>query len=158
MSIILSILFIYIKHPLRLGLILIFQTIIITIILGITSQTFWFSYILFLVIIGGILIIFIYIISLIFNKIFLQSIDSTPLYIIIFILLIYLFLLFFFKINSIEIFLNYYILNETSINLIKLYNFPINLINLIIISYLFFILIVVVKITNFYYGPLRIKI
>lgn len=43
--------------------------------------------------------------------------------------------------------------NFNTIN--KLYNYPTNLITLLLINYLFFTLIVVVKITNFYYGPLR---
>lgn len=156
-----SIIFININHPLSLGLILILQTIIIILILGTISQNFWFSYILFLVIIGGILIIFIYIISLIFNKIFIQALKFPficTLLRLLTILIIIFYTLSFYKINSIEIFINYKLNNEISLNLIKLYNFPINLINLLIITYLFFLLIVVVKITNFFYGPLRIKI
>lgn len=44
---------------------------------------------------------------------------------------------------------------ENSLTLNKLYNFPINLITIIIIAYLFLTLITVVKITNIFEGPLR---
>jgi NADH-ubiquinone oxidoreductase chain 6 len=44
---------------------------------------------------------------------------------------------------------------ENSLILNKLYNFPINLITIILIIYLFLTLIVVVKITNIFEGPLR---
>lgn len=150
------------NHPLSLGFILIVQTILVSILLGLFSQTFWFTYILFLVIIGGILILFIYVISLISNKIIKKNFNFQ-----IFGLLIFVSSLIIIFKNSFLTFNNYEILptwdinilfSESSINLLKLYNFPINLINILIIIYLFFLLIVVVKITNFFYGPLRIKI
>lgn len=67
----------------------------------------------------------------------------------------------YFFINNYEIFdinnKNYFI-NENSIRLNKLYNFPTNIITLLLINYLFLTLIVVVKITNIFYGPLRPKL
>lgn len=47
--------------------------------------------------------------------------------------------------------------SENSIHLNKLYIFPINLITILLIIYLFFTLIAVVKITNIFEGPLRPK-
>lgn len=45
---------------------------------------------------------------------------------------------------------------KENINLIyKLYNFPTNWLTCLIINYLFFALIVIVKITSFFYGPIR---
>jgi hypothetical protein len=46
---------------------------------------------------------------------------------------------------------------ENSLNLNKLYIFPINLTTILLIMYLFFTLIAVVKITNIFEGPLRPK-
>lgn len=98
------------------------------------------------------LILFIYIISIIYNKKF----NKTNLSLIILPLPLLIFTLN--KTYNIEtININFYLL-ENSINLNKLYNFPINLITIFIITYLFFLIITVVKITNFYIGPLRIKI
>lgn len=48
-------------------------------------------------------------------------------------------------------------LNENCLILNKLYNFPINLITILLIIYLFLTLIAVVKITNIFEGPLRPK-
>ncbi len=47
------------------------------------------------------------------------------------------------------------LLIENSLILNKLYNFPINLITILLIIYLFLTLIAVVKITNVFEGPLR---
>lgn len=52
--------------------------------------------------------------------------------------------------NNLNIFIN-----ENNNNLNKLYNFPTNFITLFIINYLFLTLVIAVKITNFFYGPLR---
>jgi NADH-ubiquinone oxidoreductase chain 6 len=64
----------------------------------------------------------------------------------------------YFKNYEIENFnmINLYI-NENSLILNKLYNFPINLITILLIIYLFLTLIAVVKITNIFEGPLRPK-
>ena len=119
---------------------------------------------LFLVFLGGILVLFIYVTSLASNEIFNFSIK-----ILIFFSLI--FLLFFIQLFIDSSFLiNYFINYETSsliivFNLIKenrfilnnLYNFPINIITIILIIYLFLTLIAVVKITNIFEGPLRPK-
>lgn len=48
-------------------------------------------------------------------------------------------------------------ISENSFNLIKLYDFPNNVINILIISYLFLLIVIIVKIINFSLGPLRIK-
>lgn len=60
------------------------------------------------------------------------------------------------EINSISYLTSY--IRENTINLNKLYNFPTNLITLLLINYLFLTLVAVVKITNIFYGPLRQKI
>lgn len=49
----------------------------------------------------------------------------------------------------------YIYLKENTINLNKLYNFPRNFITLILINYLFLTLVIIVKITNNFSGPLR---
>jgi len=110
------------------------------------------------------LILFLYTISLIFNNKF-NLVKKN--FIILFNYLIFtLILLFSYKYINIYLLNNNEIINlryiksiflENSLNLNKLFNFPNYIINLIIIRYLFFILIVVVKITNFFKGPIRIK-
>lgn len=164
-SLICRTIFITIKHPLAIGLILLIQTLLICLITGIISKTFWFSYILFLIFLGGILVLFIYITSLASNEIF--NFSSKTFTLNIMIILIWNLIIF---IRDKSLLINYYIryeiesLNfikrfiiENSLILNKLYNFPVNLITIILIAYLFLTLIAIVKITNIFEGPLRPK-
>lgn len=131
---------------------------LIFLIIGIIINRFWFLYILFLVFLGGILVLFIYVIFLVFNEIFKFLIKLIIIYIFIFLLRIVLILLIDFN-NYLDIF-NYEINNiefiiyiKENINLVyKLYNFLINWLICLIINYLFFVLIVIVKIIRFFYG------
>lgn len=59
--------------------------------------------------------------------------------------------------ETMPIFNNKILLLENSLILRKIYNFPLNIITIILIIYLFLTLIAVVKITNIFAGPLRIK-
>lgn len=156
---ILTLIFYQIKHPLAIGFLLLIQTLIICLITGTIFERFWFSYILFLVFLGGILVLFIYVTALASNEIFIFSMKLI-IYIILTLIILLRINLFidpieFVIINNYSIFNNilYKSLNENSI--FKLYNFPTNFINIFLITYLFFTLIVTVKITNFFFGPLR---
>lgn len=130
---------------------------------GILTKTFWFSYVLFLIFLGGILVLFIYVTSLASNEIFNFSIKLLLFRIINFII-IYL-LIYCIDKNLLISYLNNHetdylnriknLLIENSLILNKLYRFPINLITIILIIYLFLTLIAVVKITNIFEGPLR---
>ncbi len=156
-----TVIFSQLKHPLAIGFILLIQTVLISFITGIMAQRFWFSYILFLVFLGGILVLFIYVTSLASNEIFNFSFKL----IIITLVCISVFLILRLLVDRIEFtFINNQELNNNIFKLVahdntksiyKLYNFPTNWITCFIISYLLFTLIVVVKITNFFYGPLR---
>ncbi|XP_069951715.1 NADH-ubiquinone oxidoreductase chain 6-like [Cherax quadricarinatus] len=65
-----AILFSTLTHPLSIGLALLTHTIIICVLSGLFRPSFWFSYILFLIFLGGILILFIYVSSLASNEAF----------------------------------------------------------------------------------------
>lgn len=157
--------FIFIKHPLAIGLILLLQTTLICLLTGLIIKTFWFSYVLFLVFLGGILVLFIYVTSLASNEMFSLSIKIFCLRLISF---IFISLLIWTKDKNIifSFFINYdiYMINEisafyteNSLILNKIYNFPINLVSILLMIYLFLTLIAVVKITNIFEGPLRPK-
>lgn len=156
--------FTQVNHPISIGIILFIQIFLIAFLIGWISQSFWFSYILFLVFIGGLLILFLYTISLIFNNKF--NFKKKNLLILLNYILFIITITFLYQ--SLDIFLinNNDIINldiikslnlENSINLNKLFNYPNYIINLIIVRYLFFILVVVVKVTNFFKGPIRVK-
>nr|ADO60598.1 NADH dehydrogenase subunit 6 [Boros schneideri] len=158
MNLFLSLTFMILSHPLSMGLILLIQTLLISLITGNFNSNFWFSYILFLILIGGMLILFIYMTSVASNekfnfnmKIMIITMMTIPV-----ILILPSIIKFYININMI----NNEILMFNNQNMIylsttKFINFPSNLILMFMIIYLFLTLIVVVKITNFNYGPLR---
>nr|APX40015.1 NADH dehydrogenase subunit 6 [Lachnaia pubescens] len=77
MIIITSITFCLMKHPLTSGLTLLIQTVLIAMISGTMNLDFWFSYIVFLIMIGGMLVLFIYMTSVASNEKFKFSLPMT---------------------------------------------------------------------------------
>nr|WBR65701.1 NADH dehydrogenase subunit 6 [Layahima sp. 2 YZ-2022a]WBR65714.1 NADH dehydrogenase subunit 6 [Layahima sp. 2 YZ-2022a] len=161
MNMIMSLNFIQIKHPLAMGLTLLIQTIIITLTCGLFTYSYWFAYILFLIMLGGMLVLFIYVTSLASNELFSFSMKSFFISIITLSLLIsaLLFLdnslLITNSLEMIKMSPESNLFSENEINLIKLYNNPTMNITIMMINYLLLTLVVVVKITNINYGPLR---
>nr|YP_002327412.1 NADH dehydrogenase subunit 6 [Drosophila littoralis]ACJ43983.1 NADH dehydrogenase subunit 6 [Drosophila littoralis] len=159
-----SIIFMNMIHPLAMGLTLLIQTILISLITGLMTKTFWFSYILFLIFLGGMLVLFIYVTSLTSNEMFNLSIKLTLISMSLFLMLLILTFImdkpstsFFLLNNEMEmISSNYSYFTENSLSLNKLYNFPTNLITILLMNYLLITLIVIVKITKMFKGPLRI--
>nr|WBK02872.1 NADH dehydrogenase subunit 6 [Inocellia (Epinocellia) sp.] len=154
MSILISVNIVKMKHPLIMGFLLIIQTLLISMITGFINNLFWFSYILFIIMIGGMMILFIYMTSLASNEKY--QFSSSFFFLNFYLLLIFILMLIImdpFYFNHIN--MN----NETSIffNLNKLYNLNSKNITLINIIYLLFTLITVIKITNKNLGPLRQK-
>uniref|UniRef100_A0AAU7YV71 NADH-ubiquinone oxidoreductase chain 6 n=1 Tax=Conchapelopia togamaculosa TaxID=3154050 RepID=A0AAU7YV71_9DIPT len=166
LSMITNIIFTQMKHPLAMGFMLLFQTFLICLISGNYAKTFWFSYVLFLIFLGGMLVLFIYVTSLASNEMFTFSIKIM--FISMMILSFLSFMMLFIDFNFINSFfinnnemtqinlMNSFI-NENTISLNKLYNFPTNMITILLINYLFLTLVAVVKITDIFYGPLRPK-
>nr|UQJ73483.1 NADH dehydrogenase subunit 6 [Diamesa sp. 10XL] len=164
-SLISSTIFMQMKHPMAMGLMLLVQTALICLVTGNYSKTFWFSYVLFLIFLGGMLVLFIYVTSLASNEMFSFSmkifIMST---VILFVSLIIMFIMDnsmianFLSNNEVYSMMDMKsFINENTVSLNKLYNFPTNMLTILLINYLFLTLIAVVKITNIYEGPLRPK-
>nr|YP_009434109.1 NADH dehydrogenase subunit 6 [Epicauta gorhami]APB02749.1 NADH dehydrogenase subunit 6 [Epicauta gorhami] len=152
-----SILFMFLSHPLSLGLTLIIQTSIISMMTGKMCFNFWFSYILFLIMIGGMLILFIYMTSVASNEKFSFSANLSFLMLMIISLLTTSSLLYMDldpMINNDMINFNKNLLN---ISMIKYTYAPMNIVLTFMIIYLFITLIAVVKIVNTKFGPLRSK-
>nr|YP_010958812.1 NADH dehydrogenase subunit 6 [Crypsiptya coclesalis]WNB40560.1 NADH dehydrogenase subunit 6 [Crypsiptya coclesalis] len=162
----LSFTMLYMNNPLSMGLMILTQTLLTCLVSSMIIKTYWFSYILFLTFLGGLLVLFIYVSSIASNEIFKPSLYMNS-YIIINTLLIILMSMLFMNnlswmnlnINNLEMnnFFNMFLFfnNENKINLSKLYNNQTFLIMIMLIIYLFITLIAVVKITNIFYGPLR---
>nr|UJG45173.1 NADH dehydrogenase subunit 6 [Dolichopus brevipennis] len=158
-----SLIFMQMNHPLAMGFMLLIQTFIICLATGIISKTFWFSYILFLVFLGGMLVLFIYVTSLASNEMFSLSVKTmiyTSMMIMTTMLLTIILDMNFLtpiteNIEMLEFFNTNTLIKENAIMLNKIYNYPTNLMTLVLINYLLISLIAIVKITNVFYGPLR---
>nr|QKY75513.1 NADH dehydrogenase subunit 6 [Bactrocera albistrigata] len=158
-----SLIFIQMNHPLAMGLMLLIQTLQICLITGLMAKSFWFSYVLFLIFLGGMLVLFIYVTSLASNEMFSLSMKLTTICIMT-MLTLTLTAMFTDKLSTSSFIQNLemqplYNFNmtvyENSLNLYKLYNYPTNFITIMLMNYLLITLIAVVKITKLFYGPLR---
>nr|ALO76714.1 NADH deshydrogenase subunit 6 [Popillia sp. POP01] len=156
-SFICSMTFMFLSHPLSMGLMLLSQTIIMALTMGFFNINFWYSYILFLIMIGGMLVLFIYMTSVASNEKFMFSIKIF--FMMLFLLFSTLFIimmldLYFPNINSFytEILLNN---KEYNMSFSKYLSYPNIIILYMMIIYLLITLIAVVKITQIESGPLR---
>nr|YP_010620951.1 NADH dehydrogenase subunit 6 [Catara rugosicollis]WAX39295.1 NADH dehydrogenase subunit 6 [Catara rugosicollis] len=151
-----SLMFMQMNHPLAMGLMLLIQTTIVCLMSGLLSQSFWFSYVLFLIFMGGMLVLFIYVTSLASNEMFYMSMKLMLLSLFVPSAIYMMEVLYSFNNMETMIHTNIYMMeNEMVELLVKLYNKPTNFITIMLASYLFLTLIAVVKITNISKGPLR---
>nr|QGA74012.1 NADH dehydrogenase subunit 6 [Phratora sp. N57] len=155
-----SIMLMFLNHPLSLGMILLTYTILVSLLTGMMNYNYWFSYILFLIMIGGMLILFIYMTSIASNEKFKFS---SKLFIMFITFMFFMFLLLMIDTYYTNMKLNLTdMMNQcTQINfklsICKYMNYPQNMIMIIMIIYLFITLIMVTKMTNINHGPLRQK-
>nr|UFR82835.1 NADH dehydrogenase subunit 6 [Eudicella tetraspilota euthalia] len=157
MSLISSVTFMFLSHPLSMGLMLLLQTTLIALIMGLFNLNFWYSYIMFLIMIGGMLVLFIYMTSVASNEKFKFSIKITLFSLMMMTIFMSLFL---FTDHFIPNISNMYedtlTFNSVFIlSLNKFLNYPMVMILLLMIIYLLITLIAIVKITNMKKGPLR---
>nr|YP_009185850.1 NADH dehydrogenase subunit 6 [Gabronthus thermarum]ALO70584.1 NADH deshydrogenase subunit 6 [Gabronthus thermarum] len=153
-----SLMFIFLTHPLSMGLILLIQTILIALMTGLMNINYWFSYILFLIMIGGMLVLFMYMTSIASNEKF--KFSNILMMMMIFSLLISMILYFTMDnyLYTMMTFSDQFNHNYNfKFNLSKFFNYPSNIILFLMIIYLFITLVAVVKLTNINFGPLRQK-
>nr|YP_010528881.1 NADH dehydrogenase subunit 6 [Scopula subpunctaria]AVM80874.1 NADH dehydrogenase subunit 6 [Ectropis obliqua]UXW89753.1 NADH dehydrogenase subunit 6 [Scopula subpunctaria] len=167
LMIILSIIMIFLNHPLSIGLLILMQTLLMCLISGMLIKTYWFSYILFLTFLGGLLVLFIYVSSIASNELFNISFNTKMLFMfsIMLLMMSQLYLYLFENLNWMNLSNNMndtdnmmnlsFFNNENKINLNKLYNNHTYMIMMMLVIYLFISLVAIVKITNIFYGPLR---
>nr|AND96136.1 NADH deshydrogenase subunit 6 [Onthophagus cuniculus] len=154
MMLLLSMLIMWIKHPLSMGIILLMQTINLSLYMGYLNLNYWYSYILFLIMIGGMLVLFIYMTSIASNEKFTPSIKLFLFsMLIMFIYFNFMWLIdpFYLTLNN-----NFNEYNDfINLSLNKYFNFPNNIIMYMLILYLLITLLAIVKITEFKKGSLR---
>nr|YP_010031512.1 NADH dehydrogenase subunit 6 [Diachrysia nadeja]QOV02906.1 NADH dehydrogenase subunit 6 [Diachrysia nadeja] len=164
MLIMFSIMMMFMNNPISMGLMILIQTLLTCLLSGMMIKTYWFSYILFLTFLGGLLVLFIYVSSIASNELFNLSFNLK--YMFFFICICLLMIQFIYYNNMFWMNLSFnsemdnffnlmFFNNENKINLSKLYNNQTYMMMMMLIIYLFISLIAVVKITNIFYGPLR---
>nr|YP_009489579.1 NADH dehydrogenase subunit 6 [Lamproptera meges]SPP23482.1 NADH dehydrogenase subunit 6 [Lamproptera meges] len=163
--IMMSMLMFFLNHPLSMGFMILIQTTLTCILSGMLINSYWFSYILFLVFLGGLLVLFIYVSSIASNELFQSNFFMKIIFFIFLSFCILFSMLYMYNMNWLNFFNNYEMKNmmnffiffndENKINLSKLYNNQTYLMMFMLIIYLFITLIAVVKIINIFFGPLR---
>nr|YP_010414785.1 NADH dehydrogenase subunit 6 [Mythimna unipuncta]YP_010627132.1 NADH dehydrogenase subunit 6 [Targalla apicifascia]URT60139.1 NADH dehydrogenase subunit 6 [Mythimna unipuncta]WBK26823.1 NADH dehydrogenase subunit 6 [Targalla apicifascia] len=165
MLITISFFMLFLNNPLSMGLMILIQTLLTCLLSGMLIKTYWFSYILFLTFLGGLLVLFIYVSSIASNEMFKSLINLKKMF---FFTIFMIFMIQIMYMNNISwmnlsinsdmdnfINLSLFFNNENKINLSKLYNNQTFLIMMMLVIYLFITLIAIVKITNIFYGPIR---
>nr|YP_009250672.1 NADH dehydrogenase subunit 6 [Heterotermes platycephalus]AMX23001.1 NADH dehydrogenase subunit 6 [Heterotermes platycephalus] len=148
-----SLMFTQMKHPLAMGMMLLLQTTLTCLISGTMYKSFWFSYILFMIMIGGMLVLFMYMTSLASNEMFspsnkmiLAAMITSP-------ALMYIMPD---QTNNKE--MNPYNMtteNEITMSTTMMYNQNTGTMTILLVMYMLLTLIVVVNIISISSGPLR---
>nr|YP_009513723.1 NADH dehydrogenase subunit 6 [Matuta planipes]AXG76236.1 NADH dehydrogenase subunit 6 [Matuta planipes]QIA95920.1 NADH dehydrogenase subunit 6 [Matuta planipes] len=158
-TLIFSILFMQLLHPLSLALVLIIQTMIISMLTGFFMYSFWFSYVLFMIFLGGVLVLFIYVTSLASNE---QFSYISPMKFMFFISAILCSVVVSLLLDPMLL-PSFSMIPVSTINMNMslpfivswIYNNTLMFFTLFVVLYLLLTLLVVVKITNLFKGPLR---
>nr|AFC36308.1 NADH dehydrogenase subunit 6 [Chelonarium sp. MJTNT-2012] len=150
--------FLLTKHPLSMGMNLLLMTVTVAIMTGMMFTNTWFSYIMFMIMIGGMLVLFIYMTSIASNEKFKFSMKT---------LMIMMTLM---MMSATTILIDQNLMNtnikseeitkaltKTSYEMMltKFMNMPMSMIMTMLIIYLLIAMIATVKITNINKGPLR---
>nr|YP_009351414.1 NADH dehydrogenase subunit 6 [Procapritermes martyni]AQP29524.1 NADH dehydrogenase subunit 6 [Procapritermes martyni] len=153
MSTMTSLMFTQMKHPLAMGLMLLLQTTMVCIISGTMYSTFWFSYILFMIMIGGMLVLFMYMTSLASNEMFSPSNKMLMTTLMMLPMLSYMMPT---VINNKEMNMHETIMeNEITTTTTVMYNQTMGTMTIMLVLYMLLTLIVIVNIINVSQGPLR---
>nr|QNV11529.1 NADH dehydrogenase subunit 6 [Cryphalus piceae] len=149
----LSLSFLLMSHPLSLGMILLLQTIMVALITGNMYLNFWFSYLLFLIMVGGMLVMFIYMTSIAANEKF-----ETPKKFYSTMLLMLMVCSIIMSKESLLMMLNSnmeLIESTPHLTMNKFFSSKKNTLMVALMSYMFLSLMVVVNISEKHKGPLR---
>nr|QGZ10099.1 NADH dehydrogenase subunit 6 [Phalantus geniculatus] len=156
----LSMLFPLMKHPLSMGFTLILQTIMIAMMTGVTINMFWFSYILIMIILSGMMVLFIYMASVASNEKFYPSF-KIAIFMLLFLTLSSIMSMY---INQMEASMKWPMKKESImmdtehlLTLNKMFNVHNMTITILVVSYLLLAMIVISNIVNIHEGPLRTK-
>nr|AUT13421.1 NADH dehydrogenase subunit 6 [Mycopsylla gardenensis] len=152
MNLIISAFMIYASYPLLMGMMLLVFTISLSLSMRMMSNSSWISSTMFLIMIGGLMIIFLYITSICGNQKFKKIKIKMPFFYMFFFLP-----LFFLSKNNLMKLEEITLLNTYMKEFFKIF-MPMNIYStLFILIYLILTLIIMINLMNFNSGPLRKK-
>nr|YP_009250737.1 NADH dehydrogenase subunit 6 [Reticulitermes grassei]AMX23077.1 NADH dehydrogenase subunit 6 [Reticulitermes grassei] len=141
------------KHPLAMGMMLLLQTMMTCLISGTMYKSFWFSYILFMIMVGGMLVLFMYMTSLASNEMFYPTSKMMMTATILSPTMMYLMPD---QTNNKEMNTHEYTSkDEIMMTTTMMYNQITGMMTIMLVMYMLLTLIVVVNIINLSSGPLR---
>nr|WVH38364.1 NADH dehydrogenase subunit 6 [Carausius morosus] len=149
MNMLMNITFMVTKHPLSMGVTIIMQTIIISVMMSMLYKSSWFAFILFLMYVGGMMVLFIYVTSLIPNMMFSFNMKNSMMVFMSITLMMILEKKYFMMNNDMSS------ININTSMLTKMYSMPFNMMVIMMASYLLLTMITVFKITEINKGPIR---
>nr|YP_009351661.1 NADH dehydrogenase subunit 6 [Procubitermes undulans]AQP30241.1 NADH dehydrogenase subunit 6 [Procubitermes undulans] len=153
MSTLVGLMFTQMKHPMAMGLMLLIQTTLVCLISGTMYSSFWFSYILFMIMIGGMLVLFMYMTSLASNEMFSPSNKMLMIMLTALPLLVYVMPN---TTNNKEMSMHETMMeSEITTTTTVMYNQIMGTMTTLLVLYMLMTLIVVVNIINVSKGPLR---
>nr|YP_009350179.1 NADH dehydrogenase subunit 6 [Pseudacanthotermes spiniger]AQP26496.1 NADH dehydrogenase subunit 6 [Pseudacanthotermes spiniger] len=153
MSMMTSLTFTQMKHPLAMGMMLLTQTIMLCMISGMMYKSFWFSYILFMIMVGGMLVLFMYMTSLASNEMF--SLSNKMMITMMMLLPILTYMMPSTTNNKEMNEYNKMMESEITTTTTVMYNQMMGMMTTLLVLYMLLTLIVVVNIINVSKGPLR---
>nr|YP_010953283.1 NADH dehydrogenase subunit 6 [Olinga feredayi]WMQ76538.1 NADH dehydrogenase subunit 6 [Olinga feredayi] len=155
-----------INQPMMMTIMLIILALMISLMIGLMNSSFWFSYVMFLIFVGGLFILFIYVSSMASNKFYQLKMNNLIIWMIILLITLIIMLILMksyslYLIKTMEVksfWSNFFWFNnemENNNKLSKIYNKHSSMISLMLMNYLLMALFVCVKITKISQGPLR---
>nr|YP_011010274.1 NADH dehydrogenase subunit 6 [Ventidius distanti]WPW46876.1 NADH dehydrogenase subunit 6 [Ventidius distanti] len=142
------------KHPLSMGFNLIVMTLILSLTMNLMMKFAWYSYILTLVMLGGMLVLFMYMASIASNEMMKFSLKVTIFMIFVLIMSIML------TNNEMIMFSNETMMNienKQNMSMMKLFYGKTSMTTIMMALYLLMTMIYIIYITNSFEGPMRKK-
>nr|AKM70063.1 NADH dehydrogenase subunit 6 [Neothoracaphis yanonis] len=143
------------KSPLKSNLIILIQTIFLTLMMNFINKTSWISFMIFMLYVGGLMIIFLYISSIAFNELNINKINKNYNYKIIFIFILFYMMKLYMNMENLNFQnkLNF----EDNFYFMNMFMMPNNLMIYFIMMILFFMLILIIWLLKNNKGPIRQK-
>nr|AXI98659.1 NADH dehydrogenase subunit 6 [Pseudoniphargus multidens] len=156
LSLVISVVFLFTISPLFLSLLIILQTITLAIIINMITMTSWFSFMLIMIYLSGMMVIFIYVSSMASNELFFpNNYMLAPLFTVFTIAAALTYSHMLDAPSDYTNELNLILTKITIFKTMKMYSKPLFIMTILLIIYLLLAMIMVSKNSSFSYGPLR---